>query len=68
MVQIIQIVLFWLFLTAILVFVVLMWRTGVQERQKLSQTLIDATLRSTEAAKESAEAVRVLSQKKEHPP
>jgi hypothetical protein len=67
MVQLLLTLIFYAFLAGILVLVFLMWRTGVRERQKLTQTLVDATRASTEAAKESAEAVRLLAEKKEHP-
>ena len=65
--QLILTIIFYALIVAILMMVFLMWRTGVRERQKLTQTLVDATLKSTEAAKDAAEAVRVLAEK-EHPP
>lgn len=65
MIQLVLTLLFYLLLTGILVLVYLMWRSGVRERQKLSQALVDATQASTTAAKEAAEAVRVLAEKKE---
>lgn len=68
MAQLILTLIFYLFLTLILMMVFLMWRAGVHDRRKLSQALVDATRASTEAAKESAEAVRILSQKREYPP
>ena len=68
MTQIILTLIFYLFLALILALVFLMWRTSVRERHKLAQGLVDSALRSAEAAKESAEAVRLLAEKKEHPP
>ena len=67
MAQVILTVVFYVFLAGILVFVYLIWRAGTLDRQKLTSALVDATHASTEAAKDAAEAVRVLAQK-EHPP
>ena len=66
MIQVILTLIFYVLLIAILVLVTLMWRSSVTRTEKLQQALIDATKASTTAAKESAEAVRILADK-EHP-
>lgn len=65
--MILSLIIFYGMLTAILVLVFLMWRSSARERQKLSQALVDATHASTEAAKDAAEAVRLLAEKAHGP-
>ncbi len=67
MAQLILTLIFYAFLAGIFVLVFLIWRSGVRERQKLSQALVDATRASTEAAKDAAEAARVLAERMAHP-
>ena len=63
MAQLILTLVFYAFLAGIFVLVFLIWRSGVRERQKLSQALVDATRASTEAAKDAAEAARLLAER-----
>ncbi len=67
MVQLILTLVFYAFLLGIFALVFLIWRSGVRERQKLSQALVDATRASTEAAKDAAEVARVLAERMAHP-
>lgn len=50
MIQLILEIIFYLLMVLILVFVVLMWHTGVKERQKLVQTLVDVATKSAETS------------------
>jgi len=63
MAQLILTLVFYAFLAGIFVLVFLLWRSGARERQKLSQALVDATRASTEAAKDAAEAARLLAER-----
>lgn len=47
----IQIILFYALMVGILVFVFLMWRTGVKRTQKLEQTLIEVAQKSAETSR-----------------
>ncbi len=63
MAQLILTLIFYAFLAGIFALVFLIWRSGARERQKLSQALVDATRASTEAAKDAAEAARLLAER-----
>ncbi len=54
-------------LLAVLVLLWLIWRDSVKRAQALDKTLIDATLKASEAARQAAEASRILAGQKEIP-
>lgn len=62
--QLILTIIFYLLIVLILVFVFLMWRAGVHERQKLSQTLVDVATKSAETSRRLA----AILEEKEKPP
>ena len=62
--QLILTIIFYLLIMGILVLVYLMWRAGVHERQKLTQTLAEV---ATESAETSRRLAAIL-EEKEKPP
>ncbi len=49
-------------LIAVLVLLWLIWRDSVNRAAQLDKTLIEATLKASEAAKQAAEAARILAE------
>ena len=64
MTQLILTLIFYLLVVGILAFVYLIWRAGVHERQKLSQTLVDVATKSAETARK----LSVILEEREKPP
>ncbi len=62
--QLILTIIFYVLIIAIVIFVYLIWRSGVKRTQKLEQTLIDVALKSAETSRQLS---HILAEKEKPP-